>query len=529
MDGWANLLGGFGVKGRDASLSDQITEPVILSDLELEWLYRGDAIAARAVDVLPDDAIRQGWDLQIDSMSDGNELDPQESKKAVESVAEYHKRIKTRVLLRRGLTVSRIFGAALMVIGVDDVQGAGGLDHFSKPVREDSIKSVRWLQVVGRQQCSIGDIETDPSSEFFGMPAWYEINGLAGGTESVRVHASRVVRLEAAFNPETLWGQSADTWPDAVLTRLYVPLSRFEFAYASAAKTVRDLSRAVYKIKNLHNMIVSNKEEVVRRRLEIAELSASVLNAYLIDSVGEDFGFVARSTTGLPEILDRLGVHLSAASGMPITLLLGLSPGGFGTGEDEDRRWSNTTQAFRQDHCLPGLELLTRYILLAKDGPTKGALPDKYSVTFPALRQPTDKEVAEIRKLHAETMATLVTSNILLEDEVAEGTYGGAEWSMDIALDRQLRKELELSARAGQQSEEHGDPDLDDKLRGARDPEDGPGDRKLALVGDQAMRVVQRVHDGALSVAAGSTFLARVFGFPIEDAEAVCNAAAEAA
>lgn len=521
-DGWANFFAGFGVKGRDPELGDRVCEPVALGKTELEWLYRGDAIAARAVDVLPDDATRQGWQLKVDKMGATSEdVDPEKANEIADGVTEYLRRLEGRQRVRQGLSLGRIFGGAIAVLGIDDADSSD-LKRFAEPVAEERIKAVRWIQLLDRFAVTPGDIETDPRQPGFGEPRTYKVTGLADNPE-LEVHASRVIRFRGTWAPSNTTSVGNNGWDDSVLTRIWDPLRRFEMAYASAARVVRDFSRAVWSIKHLHRHIASNREDVVVRRLKIAELSMSALNAVLLDPDGESFQFMQRPIAGLPDLLDRHGIVLAAATGMPITQLLGLSPGGFGTGEDEDRRWQNVCQAYQLDHVRPPLERLVRYVLLAQDGPTSGTLPEKYEIVFNPLRSPSAKETAEIRKLVAEAMATLVNASVLLPEEVAESLYGRGEFSMDITLDRELRAEREAAMAA---MPDPADPNADpaDAAAAAAMAEQRTRSA-MAANADAIMRIVERVHDEAISPDAGARLLIGLYGMPGDEAHALTKAA----
>jgi len=521
-DGWANFFAGFGVKGRDPELGDRVCEPVDLGKTELEWLYRGDAIAARAVDVLPDDATRQGWQLKIDKMGASSEdVDPEKANEIADGVSEYIRRLDGRQRIRQGLSLGRVFGGAIAVLGLDDADSSD-LRRFSEPVDEARVKSLRWIQLLDRYAVQPGDLEVDPTKPGFGEPRTYKVTGLADQPE-LEVHASRVIRFRGAWSPTCTGTTGNKGWDDSVLTRIWDPLRRFEMAYASAARVVRDFSRAVWSIKHLHRHIASNREEVVVRRLRIAELSMSALNAVLLDPDGESFQFMQRPIAGLPDLLDRHGIVLAAATGMPITQLLGLSPGGFGTGEDEDRRWQNVCQAYQLDQVRPTLDRLVRYILLAQDGPTQGVLPEKYQIVFNPLRSPSAKETAEIRKLVSEATTGLVNAGVLLPEEVAESLYGRGEFSMDVTLDRELRAEREA---AMEEMPDPADPNADPAEAAAAAAMSEQRTRAaMAANADSIMRIVERVHDEAISPESGARLLIGLYGMPADEAHALTKAA----
>lgn len=529
-DGWANVFAGFGVRGRDPSLGDTILPPVEIGDIELEWLYRSDAMAARAVDVLPDDALRQGWDTKIAADDEG----PGVSAGLEAATDRYFRRLKAKRRVRRGAIFGRLFGGGVVVIGIDD-----GAEDFSRPVDEEAIASVRWLLPLPKRKVVKKELETDTRSEFFGQPSIYSVQLHDSGPnagEMVDIHASRLLVFSGGYAPELEGGWEG--WSDSILRRLWVPLKEFAIAYASMARLVRTFNVTKYAMRGLAALVAKNKVSEIRRRLEIAEMSMSVLNAMLMDKDAEDVEVMQRPVAGLYELIDRFGVRLAGASGTPLTRLLGLSPGGFGTGEDEDRRWGDEVRAYQSDHLGPELERLTRYILLAKDGPTRGVQPNTWSTVFRPLRAPSEKETAEVQNIIAQARAALLREGVLLPGEVAEGMWGKGEFSTGLQLDREERDAFAQALAKGRKRGPTPSPPDSGGPPPQHDPDGGddstaPGedslDRALAATRHGAPRehplmatmhrVLDSVRRDALTEDVATLVLSRVLGFPVEEAE----------
>lgn len=63
-DGWLNVLTGIGLTGRDKTRNNEF-EVNQLSREELESIWRGDDMASRIIETLPDEMLRSGWELEI--------------------------------------------------------------------------------------------------------------------------------------------------------------------------------------------------------------------------------------------------------------------------------------------------------------------------------------------------------------------------------------------------------------------------------------------------------------------------------
>jgi hypothetical protein len=67
-DGWLNDLTGFGIPGRDKTLGSGTSPNFVVDAVGYEdalQYWRGDDIAARVIETIPNEALRQGWELCI--------------------------------------------------------------------------------------------------------------------------------------------------------------------------------------------------------------------------------------------------------------------------------------------------------------------------------------------------------------------------------------------------------------------------------------------------------------------------------
>lgn len=479
LDGFRSLIKGLGIFGRDAVQRERPLMAV-LTDEDLEQAYRGDAIAARIVDLLPDEAMREGWTVRVDEMEGQGEPDdpgldalpyptappkprpkgsegdpavdpnatdvsPAEANEIADAMTKYLRKLGAPTKTKRGLSLGRLFGGALLIGGFSDATSLEQLAGERKPGVE-----LRWLILVDRRVAQCGPLEDDPSKPNFGEPKSYEVT-LLNGTKTVQVHASRVIRFPGRWAPQKFANEAGESgrrdprqlgWDDSVLLGVWDPLRHFSVIHEYCARVARDFSRGVYKIKNFHDLLAGNREDLVRMRFQLVEECQSVLNAMLLDADSEAFELMQRPIAGLPDLMDRYGVLLAASCGYTISRLLGVAPGGFASGEDDARLFDNVALAYRDDPVRCILEQLCTWAFEDPKGPTQGKVPSAWSINFPQLRMPSEKERAEIRNLIALAWKACVDSGILLPDEAAEGMFGKADgFGLDVVLDRDAREE----------------------------------------------------------------------------------------
>ena len=87
-----------------------------------------------------------------------------------------------------------------------------------------------------------------------------------------------------------------------------------------------------------------------------------------------------------------------------------------------------------------------KMIMLSKEGPTKGKLPESWRIKFNDLFELNEREKADVRARVAAVDGRYIQLGVLHPQEVADARYGGSEWSMELTLDPSLPRELPQAA-----------------------------------------------------------------------------------
>jgi phage-related protein (TIGR01555 family) len=153
----------------------------------------------------------------------------------------------------------------------------------------------------------------------------------------------------------------------------------------------------------------------------------------------EDLTVLQTSIAGIPDVIDRLMVSLASAAGIPVTLLFGVSPGGFGTGEGEMAIYADKVRSYQRTTVKPVLRWCLKEFFAAIGVPEDR----KWDIHFGPLRTPTAAEQAAIQLQVAQTDAIYLQSGVVMPEEVAMSRFGGGEWSMHTQLDEEMRERLE--------------------------------------------------------------------------------------
>jgi len=457
VDGWANVLTGVGnVLGRKGRGSYDYQGAERLGEGMLEELYHSDAYAARICEAVPKQALRRGFEVKVSDAATQTAIN--------DAITRLH--VTPR--LREAWTWARVFGGGAVLLGCDD-----GRDP-SEPIDETALRRVLFLASVTARELWPETWELDPYSERFGEPVIYRLTrvGGGGGMDTSRVHHSRLVRFEGL--PTTRQRRiTLKGWGESYLQRAHDLLVEWNGAHAAVNDLVQQSSIGVFRMKDLMSMVASDPEGLLAKRMEAMDLARSVARSILLDAEGEAYERVeVGALTGLPDLLDRYSLRLAGALEMPVSILLGREPAGLNaTGEADTRAWYDAIDAERETVLKPAVERIVKLLLLSQQGPTSAQVPEGWSIGFPPLWQPTEKETAELRKLVAETDALYVRDvGAVTPEEVARSRFRPEGWSMETEVDLDARVDPSAGAPGDAPPKAPSPAAADDEQEGAPDP-----------------------------------------------------------
>ncbi len=312
---------------------------------------------------------------------------------------------------------------------------------LDEPVDERNIRDVKWLHVFDRYQSFSrdGTFEKDLNNPNYGFPNVYTVNDTRTGA-LFYVHHSRILRADWSMLPPRQQNFN-NGWGDPLLQSIYDELRNYSTAFANAGLIMQDFVNYTLSIPNLAELISSQcSDNQVMKRLDLLNLTKSATNTMILDAE-EKYEKASTNISGIPELLDRFMLALSAVSGVPVSLLFGRSAAGMNaTGDNDVRNFYDMVKQEQEAKLKPMLEKLTRYIMLSKDGAFEGVEPDNWSIQFVPLWQNTEEQEAIVRKIVAETDAIYLDRGVLDAAEVAVSRFGGNRWSMNTEVDLESRK-----------------------------------------------------------------------------------------
>lgn len=442
-DGWINSLTGIGDPSRDKrQIMNSTLALETLSQMDCEVIWRADAKAAKAIEVVPEELTRKGWDFQCEDDDD---------RSVTEAVMQWARDLDLTGKAKEALEYARAYGGAGIFLGADD-----GQRDLTKPLDLKKVKTFQWLNVLTPLELFPRIWYGDPHAPKYGEPMIYRIQRFVfGGAvesgfsekifEMPLVHESRIIRIDG-IRVSRRHLRERNGWGDSVLMRVLQTISDFQQAHGAAAILTQDFAQAVFKIKDLAQMISSNDQGILEARAQIIELSRSIARAVFVDADGEDFERKSTSVQGLPDLIRLLVYNLASDLEMPVSRLMGEAPGGLGgaTSGDTDIRWFyDRLESLQKRKLEPVLRRLLQVGLNCKTGPSGGNEPENWSIKFNPLWQLTDLEQADRRLKIAQADAAYIAAQVLSPEEVAASRFGGDEYNSETTIDLESRAKIQ--------------------------------------------------------------------------------------
>lgn len=458
-DSWTNFFTGVGNSGIDKRMNTVFNPNPGLTEDELNAIYRNEGMGRRIIEVLTEDMVRKWFKIDADTNGD---------------MEREFKKFRGRKQIEEGIRWALLHGGAVGILGITD----GGM--YEDPVDESNIDEVTHIHIFDRWRSIwvTADLYNDPYNPKFGTPEFYTIfpinpamspgaayanvvtkgspsttknrgtsvgdqpilNNLKGNVAPLvgafRVHETRVLRFDGVLIPlkERIRNRY---WNDSYLQSCFERIRGLGESYASIETIIQEFIIGTLTIKDLAAMIATGKEGLALKRLDILDRSKHVMNTVMIDE-NEEYERKPATVTGLDSLVQSLVLGISAASGIPVTVLMGQSPAGLNaTGASDIRRYYDKIAGMQQSMIQEPLEKLCKYVMLSKKSRFKGKELDDWSIIFPSLWALTEVEQAEVRLKMAQADGLYLDRNVLSQPEVSGSRFGGEMYSFETSLSDQ--------------------------------------------------------------------------------------------
>lgn len=396
-DGFNNFVAKLGMQTENIGSQGMYTYGSLISrnHVTLEMIYRTSWIAGQVVDTVAEDMTKEGISMY-------SKLSPdhiQEIQSKITELAVWQKICST-------IKWARLYGGAVAVMLTD------GAD-FEKPLDISKIgqNSFKGLAVFDRWQVepSFGDLITEMCPEM-GMPKYYSILPSMEAMSGVKVHHTRLIRLDGIEMPyyqkkmDNLWGMS-------VIERMLDRLMAFDSATQGAAQLMYKAHLRVVQIDGLRAALAmgGKTEQAVIKQFQYIRLMQTNEGITLLDK-NDTFTPHTYSFAGVNDVLIQFSQQISGATNIPLVRLFGQSPSGFSTGETDLRNYYDNIGKLQEKDLRSSIHKLLDIMSMSIHGKP---LPDDFEFEFNSLWQMSEVEKSQVASVDATSIGGAYQNGII--------------------------------------------------------------------------------------------------------------------
>lgn len=401
MDTLTNLITGLGSASGDKTSATRFetTRALRFDFAQLSALYRENWIAGSIVDAVPDDMTR-AWRRLVD-----HEISPQDIK-VWENLED---ELKLRYYFNFAHKMARLYGGAVLIL---DLKDTGSPDT---PLDWRLLKKgcIRHMKVVDLTRIIPGpQIITNPLDPNYGHPQIYMF-----AESGISIHSSRIIRFDGNEIPFQEFRRNG-YWHDSILNRLYDPLVNVDTITKAILGLVAEYNVDVHKIKGFMDYLQSPQAtKVLIKRMQLSKQLKATTNVSIIDSE-DDVTVQTKQLQGLPSILDRYLVMVTASADVPAGRILGDSASAFSiTHQGMDmKNYYDTIQAKQVIDFNPKLKFIDAIMAIHL------GWGDKYNLDFVwnSIFQKTPEEEAKAERARGDVYSLYLNNGVLIKSQVAK-------------------------------------------------------------------------------------------------------------
>lgn len=398
-DGFENFTArlGLGQENALAGGSYQLGGEVTRNRSELESMYRSSWVVGRMVDVVAEDMVRGGLDIQA-QMPPGD----------VDDLLRYMRRTSVPARLSNAIKWGRLYGGALAVILIDGADTSTPLD-----VQTIQQGSFRGLHVLDRYQVVPSTERITELGPMMGYPEHYSVYS-ADEAMGLRLHHSRVIRhigVELPYNQR----QREQGWGASVAERAYDRILAMDSAIHGSANLMLRSYLRVIGIDRLREVLAAGgAPEVALHKMFMMIRQMQTSEGLTILDKNDTFSTHSWTFAGVYDAIQAFCEQIAGATGIPLVRLLGQSSKGFSTGESDLRTYYDTIATQQDDDLRPAYETLLPVLARSLWGKP---LPDGWNFEFRSLWQPSETDKSTIATADAQSVAGLHAAGLLTESQ----------------------------------------------------------------------------------------------------------------
>lgn len=411
-------------------------QEVHLTDMQANNIYSSNWLARKVVDIPVDDAMRNG--RRIISIEDPEKI---------KLINKIYRDMRVNEKIRQALIWSRLFGSSFIVLISEEDQSI----PFN--IKKDLLKNII---VLDKQFILPLDPDMNVLSPNFGESEFYSI------TESTEnLHFTRVIHCRE--NMPTIYDlRSNYFYGKSIYTYLYDSISDCDRISKAISYLVEEAAIDVYRVEGLNQLVAAGQEEIILNRFKIGNRLKSFVRAFVLDKKDE-YEKKTYNFTGLPEIDDRAIQKIAGGSNIPVTRLIGISPGGMNaTGESDQKNYNQFVVSIQDNKLRKVYDAIDKVMMRTFFN------EEPFEYEFKPLETQSDLELADIGLKNSQTDQVYYSMGSLNEMEILKELVARKHYksiTTKTIEEKEKEKEAEIIEykKLLEKSEEMEDPNIDEE------------------------------------------------------------------
>ncbi len=331
----------------------------------------------------------------------------------IKAIEEAMARLHVRDVFREAVEQDGFFGRGHIYLdfGVTDDReelrqsiGDGWGDVSRLKVGKGALRRLRSVEAVW---CYPSDYNaSDPLK-----PDWFKPN--AWFVQGKEVHSTRLLTIIGREVPDLL--KPAYSFGGLSLSQMAKPyVDNWLRTRTSVADLISSFSVFVLKTNLAEKLTMDPNGDELFKRADFFNNLRDNRGLMLTDKELEDFANVSTSLATLDSLQAQTQEHMASVSGIPLVKLLGIQPAGLNaSSEGELECFYTWVHALQESMLSDPLRTVLGFIQISLFGDVDPAI----TFSWEPLKQVTEKEAAEIRKINADTGQVLITGKVISPEE----------------------------------------------------------------------------------------------------------------
>lgn len=373
---------------------------------DADKLYSCDGLAATIVDKPAEDVMGAGFEIEGDEQDDVlNEFD----------------RLDAIPIITDCIRWTRLHGGGAILMLLDD-----GLP-LTEPLDLTRIRRIEDLMVYSASAITPTSVRyTDPTKKNFGWPALYDVRPMQGN--SFVVHETRLIKMAGDPLPYSAILSRGLPWIGrSALESCHEDIKRYRAGLHLSQGILERKTQLVHKMSDLGTMLSSGQDDVVAKRLQMADAARNVFTMLAVDAL-DDVVLADTAVGGIDAVIKDFRVAICASSRMPQPVLFGEHVGGLNANAQGDLSiYYDLLRGIQKRRLIPTIELLARTIWAQKELSAKE--PERWRVKLHPLFAPQPADIADVenkransRKLTIEAVNVASTMGVWTPEEIRGAT-----------------------------------------------------------------------------------------------------------